>query len=229
MAKDSTFRKQLKEPDRFIRFLGELVSWGHRQMKPLLMGLVAVMVIALTWTLLHQMSARKEREASVMFEQTMAIYTKAATGGQAAAKPLLEPVKTEFSTFFDNYGKTRAAELALIVYGDLCYQAGDADTAISAYGKALEKVKQDAALRNILRSGLGYAYSLKKEYTEAIRYFEMIAADSDPTLRDDSLFNLAWLYRETGDSSKHAKVVDRMLTEFPETLYAALFKEQVEE
>lgn len=225
MARGTISQKQLREPDRFIRFSQQLIAWGHRHIKPILIGFGALMALAVVWATMHQIADGNEREASTRLATIMTTHTAAITRN-AEPKAALDSVKTEFVAFFDAYGKTQSGQLARIAYGDLCYQAGDADGAVDSYTRALADLGQKSAVRNLIHSGLGYAYSLKKNNVEAIRYFEMIASDNDPTLRDDAVFNLAWLYREAGDKQKYTVMVDRLLTEFSETMYAALFKER---
>jgi predicted negative regulator of RcsB-dependent stress response len=67
--------------------------------------------------------------------------------------------------------RPNAAKIARIIYGDISYNAGDADTAIAMYTLALEDFNQSPALKNIVLSGLGYAFVLKEEYPRSIQLF----------------------------------------------------------
>ncbi|MDL2274789.1 hypothetical protein LJC22_01515 [Desulfosarcina sp. OttesenSCG-928-G10] len=225
MAKGSISQKKLREPDRFMRFSQNLIALGHQHIKPILIGFGALLVIALVWTVTHQMKAATEREASAKLATLMTTYS-AALGRNVDPKAALASVSAEFSAFFTEYGNTRSGQLARIDYGDICYRAGDADGAIASYTLAENAVGQEPAVKALIRSGLGYAHSLKKNYAEAARYFEMIAGGPDPTLKDDAVFNLAQIYGITGEKEKEAVMVNRLLTEFSGSLYTALLKEQ---
>jgi tetratricopeptide (TPR) repeat protein len=95
------------------------------------------------------------------------------------------------------------------------------------YEKALDDFSGSPALKNIVLSGLGQAYFLKADYPQAIRYFEMLAESKEKTLKASALFNLAWLYEETGDNEKSSASYKRLLADFPDTMYGDLVREKV--
>jgi tetratricopeptide (TPR) repeat protein len=136
-------------------------------------------------------------------------------------------VKPDFTAIFDTYGSTRSAKLARIIYADISYDAGDADTAIAMYRQALNDFSESAALKNIVRNGLGHAYILKGEHAEAIGIFKMIAADDNQAMKNDALFNLAWLYAETGETEKSTATFEQLLSEFPDSRYGDLVREKI--
>jgi tetratricopeptide (TPR) repeat protein len=194
MAKKPVTRKQLlKEPDQFISFSGKLIEFGRSNLKPILIGVGALFALIVIFVIINQVSASNERRASEMVEAAMAKYSAALadTDAQTAA----ERVKPDFEVIFAQYGNKHATQLARVVYGDISFNAGDADTAIAMYKHALDDVGQSVALKNIVVSGLAHAYQLKKEYPSAIQYFMMIVDGTDATLKRDAMFNLACLYK----------------------------------
>jgi tetratricopeptide (TPR) repeat protein len=136
-------------------------------------------------------------------------------------------VKTDFTDIFDEYGSKNAANVARIIYGDISYHAGDADTAIAMYTHALDDFSQSPALKNIVLNGLGYAFILKAEYPRAIHYFEMISKDKENTMKSGALFNLAWLYEATGEKEKGTAMYQRLLSDVPDSMYGDLVREKV--
>lgn len=226
MAKGAATRKQLlKEPDQFITFSGKLIAFGRSNLKTILIGAGVFVALLLTLVTVQQISNRNENRASERVEKALAKYSAALqdTDPQTA----YDRVKTEFGDIFDQYGSKNAAKIARIIYGDISYAAEDADTAIAMYTQALEDFQQFPALKNIVLSGLGYAYVLKKDYPQAIRYFETISTDKENTLKRGALFNMAWLYEATGDKEKSTALYKQLLTEFPENMYVDLIKEKV--
>jgi tetratricopeptide (TPR) repeat protein len=226
MAKRASKRKRLlKEPDQFITFSTKLIDFGRSHLKILLIcgGAVLTLVVAVIAT--YQISIRNENKASILVETAAAQYSAAlkATNPKAA----YERVKPDFVHIFKQYGSKNAARTARIIYGDICYKAGEADQAVSMYKRALIDFGQSPALKPLVLSGLGHAYMLKKEYPQAIRYFKMITADNEKTLKSDALFNLAWLYEKTGDKKKSVATYKQLLTDFPDTLYSRLAKDKV--
>lgn len=226
MAKGAVTRKQLlKEPDQFITFSGKLIAFGQTHLKPILIGVGSILALILIVTVVGQISSRNENKASERVEKALAKYSAALQ--DTDAKTAYDRVKTDFNEIFDAYGSKSAAKIARIVYGDICYNAGDADAAIAAYQRALEDFGQAPALKSIVVSGLGHAYMQKDALSEAIQYFEMLSEDGEKTMKSEALFNLAWLYEATGDAEKSKARYEQLLAEFPDTMYVDLVKEKV--
>ena len=226
MAKGEVTRKQLlKEPDQFITFSGKLIAFGQTHLKPILIGVGSILALILIITATNQISNRNENKASDRVQKALAKYSAALQ--DTDAETAYERVKADFNGIFEDYGSRNVVKVARIAYGDICYNAGDADAAIAAYQQALEDFAQAPALKSIVVSGLGHAYMLKDELPEAIRYFEMLSEDGEKTMKSGALFNLAWLYETTGEVEKSKARYEQLLAEFPNTMYVDLVKEKI--
>jgi tetratricopeptide (TPR) repeat protein len=226
MAKGAATRKQLlKEPDQFITFSGKLIAYGRTHLKMILIGAGSILVLLLVVATVRQISSRNENIASERVEKAVTKYSAALQ--DTDPNTAYDRVKTDFNDIFDNYGSKNAVKIARIIYGDISFNAGDADTAISMYTKALDDFSQSPALKNIVLSGLGHAYILKNEYPQSIRYFETISTDRESTMKSGSLFNLAWLYEATGQKEKSTALYEQLLADFPDTMYGELVREKI--
>lgn len=226
MAKGAATRKQLlKEPDQFITFSGKLIAFGRSNLKTILICTGSVLALLLAVATAHQISDRNENRASELVEKAVAKYSAALQ--DTNPETAYDRVKTDFTEIFNEYGSKSAVKIARIIYGDISYNAGDADTAITMYTQALDAFNQSRALKNIVLSGLGHAYLLKKEYPQSIHYFEMISADNEKTMKGGALFNLARLYEETGEKEKSTTLYKQLLADFPDTMYGDLVREKV--
>lgn len=226
MAKSNMSRKQLlNEPDKFMTFTGKLVAFGKSHLKLISICAAVVVVSLVIVATVSQVSRRNENKASERVEKALAQYTSILQ--KQDAKAAYEQIKTDFDDIFGEYGSKTAAKVARIVYADMSYSAGDADTAIAMYSQSLDDFSWSQGLKNIILSGLGHAYLLKKEYPSSIRYFEMISESQEKTLRSDALFSLAWLYETTGDKERSVAQYKRILDDFPDTLYGELIKEKI--
>lgn len=225
MTKGAISRKQLlKEPDQFITFSGKLIAFGRTHFKALLIGAGCFLTLLLVVATVHQVSERNAYRASEAFERVLAGYSAALQDSDP--QRAYDQVKNDLKALFDTYGSKKGMGLKRIVYADISYRAGDTDTAIALYTRALNDLDHDPALKNMLWSGLAYAHVQKADYRQSIRYFEMIAAGSEATLRSDALFNLGWLYDHTGDQEKSRTFFRQLQTEFPNTFYDELIREQ---
>jgi len=226
MAKGTATRKQLlKEPDQFITFSGKLIAFGRSNLKTILIGTGIIVALLLAVVTMRQISHRNETRASERVEKTVANYSAALK--DTDPKTAFDRIKTDFNDIFNEYGSTTAAKTARIIYGDISYNAGDADTAIAMYTQALDDFGQFPALKNIVLSGLGYAFVMKGEYPQSIHYFEMVSADNENTMKSSALFNLAWLYEASGEKEKGISLYKQLLNDFPESMYGDLVKEKV--
>ena len=226
MAKGGVSRKQLlNEPDRFMTFTGKLIDFAKTHLT-LIVSCAAVVLLSLIIVVtVDQVSRRNEKKASQRVEDAVAKYT--AILQDQDAKAAYAQIKSDFTSIFDTYGSKNAAKIARIVYGDMSFAAGDAETAIAMYSRALDDFSQFKGLKNIVLSDLGHAYLLKKQYPQSIRYFEMVVQGQDKTLQSDALFNLAWLYEANGEKARSAAQYERILTEFPDTMYGDLIREKL--
>jgi len=226
MAKGATSRKQLlKEPDKFITFSGKLIAFGRSNLKTILISSGIVVVLLLVIVTARQISHRNENKASEQVRRAVATYSAALQ--ETDPKTAYDRVKIDFKDIFDQYGSTEAAKIARVIYGNISYDAEDADNAIAMYTQALDDFNLSPALKNILLSGLGYAFVMKKEYPKSIQYFEMITTDEENTLKSNALFNLGWLYEKTGEKEKSTAMYNQLIADFPESMYGDVVREKV--
>ena len=74
---------------------------------------------------------------------------------------------------------------------------------------------------------LGLAPAALVSAHDDIGIFETIVTTDDPTLKKDAMFNLAWLYSETGKTEKSTATYERLLSEFPDSRYGDLVREKI--
>jgi tetratricopeptide (TPR) repeat protein len=208
-----------------MTFTGSLIAFGKSHLKVILSCAGVVFLSLIIVATVNQVSMRNEKKASASVESAVAKYSLLLQDKDA--KTAFDQVKDDFNAIFNEYGSKYAAKVARIVYGDLSYSAGDADTAIAMYSQALDYFNQFQGLNNIILSSLGHAYLLKKDYPQSIRHFEMISASQEKTLRSDALFNLAWLYEATGEKERSLAQYKKILADFPDTLYGDLINEKI--
>lgn len=226
MAKRSTTRKQLlKEPDQFISFSGKLIAFGRSHLKPMLISAGCIIVLLLAVATVRQIADQNEDRASQLVQAAVAKYSSSLQESNSEAA--YDRVKEDFLDIFDRYGSKNAAKAGRIIYANISYTAGDADTAIAMYKTALKDFDQSPALKNIVLSGLGHAHLLKREFPQSIQYFERISINEETTLKSGALFNLAWLYDATGEPQKSIATYEKLLAEFPDTIYGELVREKL--
>ena len=218
-------RKQLlKEPDEFITFSGKLIQFGMRyktQLTYVAAILVALIVVVSGYRFFL---IRSENNAQALLNQAMAKY-QTALNGQDSEKAY-QTVSEDFQLILNKYGSKNSGKIARVIFANICFDAGDYAKAIELYRQSLEDFKNHAFMNNLIRSDLGYAYEQLNDIPLAVSYFEKIAENQEPILRDEALFNLGVLYEKSGDHQKSADAFKRIITDHPDSIYIEIVKER---
>ena len=226
MAKKRVTRKQLlKEPDEFITFTGKLIQFGRQHEKEITYAACAFFIIIIAVAAFRFFANRAENTASDLLSQAMQKYETVRNDADAA-KAFAE-TKPDFEYILEKYSRKHAGKMAGVIYANLSYDAGETDTAIKFYEKALDDVAEEGGYRNLILSSLGYAYEQKRDIQTAVTYFERIAGGASPVAQDVALFNLGRLYEELGDADKSRAAYARLVSEFEDSVYYELVNEKL--
>lgn len=219
-------RKQLlKEPDEFLTVSRKLLLFVLENKVKIATGLGVFFAVIIIFAGIQYFSERAESKAFALMGEGMDKYeTLLKDDGPEKAYKEVEP---DFQMILDEYAGKNAGKLSRITYADICYNAGNADKAIELYNRAIRDVTENASFKNLILSGLAYAYEAKKDYKAAIRYFEQIANGDDPLVRDEAFFNLGRLYAEVGESEKSMDAFRKIVSDYEDSLYLELAKEKV--
>lgn len=218
-------RKQLlKEPDEFITFSGKLIQFGM-QYKTQLTYVGAILVALIVVVSGYRFfSIRSENNAQALLNQAVAKY-QTTLNGQDSEKAY-QTVSEDFQLILNKYGTKNSGKIARVTFANICFDAGDYARAIELYRQSLEDFKNHAFMNNLIRSDLGYAHEQLNDIPLAVSYFEKIAENQEPILRDEALFNLGMLYEKSGDHQKSADAFKRIVTEHPDSMYIEIVKER---
>ena len=218
-------RKQLlKEPDEFITFSGKLIQFGMQyktQLTYVASILIALIVVVSGYRFF---SIRSENNAEALLNQAVAKY-QTALNGQDSEKAY-QTVSADFQLIFNKYASKNSGKIARVIFANICFDAGEYAKAIELYRQALEDFKNHAFMNNLIRSDLGYAHEQINDIAVAVSYFEKIAENPEPILRDEALFNLGVLYEKSGNHQKSADAFQRIITEHPDSMYIEIVKER---
>ncbi|MCG6911122.1 MAG: tetratricopeptide repeat protein [Deltaproteobacteria bacterium] len=226
MAKKRVTRKQLlREPDEFITFTGHLIRFGRRYQKEIIYATCAFFILVIALVAFRYFSNRAENTASDLLRQAMQKY-ETRRNDTDAAKAFVE-VEPDFEHILDSYGNRHAGKMAVVVYANLCYEAGKTDKAIRLFEKALNDTGSKGEYRNLILSSLGYAYEQKEDLKAAVTYFEDIAGNDNPIAKDVALFNLGRLYEKLGEGEKSRKAFTRLISDFKDSVYYDLANEKM--
>ena len=218
-------KRELEEPDEFITVSSRIVTYVSENSKRLMYGAIAVVVLILAFSGMKYYSIQTEKAAQALLEQTLEKYNIARK--DATSKKLYQDLKPDFEQFFDTYPGKNASKIARFIYADICFNAGEYETAADLYARSLKDYKGAPFYANLARKNLAYAYEAQKKYEDAITLMEKVSEQEGVKMKDEALFNLGRLYALNGQKEQESMSLKKVLAEFPNSRYANIAKEQL--
>jgi len=218
-------KRQLEEPDKFIFFSARFLEFLTKYKVQILSAMGVIFAIIIVCLSVYYYSDRTESKASVMLASSLAKHEKI-KAEQGAVKAYQE-VANDFNQIIENNWGKHSAKIATVMYANICYNAGDFDTATELYNKALSEFENNPFVKNLILSGLAYSQEGKKDYNAAAQYFEMIMSGSNDANKDETLFNLGRLYAEMGNKNKSVEAFNKILSDYKDSSYLEIAKEKM--
>ncbi|MFO7666567.1 MAG: tetratricopeptide repeat protein [Desulfobacterales bacterium] len=225
MAKKKVTRKELlNEPDEFITFSAKLLKIMATYKVQLLYAVGLLILVGIIFSGISYFSFRSEGQAFALLDKTMKNYEVSLkkNGPEKAFKE----VKNDFVKIIDKYSGNRGGKIARIELANISANAGDTDSAIDLYRKALEDFSDNQTVKNIILNNLGYAFEEKNDLQSALNYFAMILSEPDTFLKDEALFNLGRIYAAMGNEKMSRDAYNKIVSDFPGSFYLAIAKER---
>ncbi len=217
-------KRTLNQPDEFVTVSSKILKFvaEHKVVFASVLGILLAAGIIIGGICFF--SNQAERKAFTMLDNVVMKY-KAGLKDKGAAEAL-QDVNGDFQRILDKYARRRGGQLTRVVFANICFDAGEFDQSIKLYKKAVEDFEDRTAIKNLALNGLGYAYEAKNEYEAAVGYFEMIASASSPVMKTDAFFNIGRLNDLAGDMDKSRDAYEKIITEYPESMYVGLVREK---
>lgn len=108
-----------------------------------------------------------------------------------------------FKELVDKYPYSWSAKTALYNLGNIYYEQGDIDNAIKSYKSYLSVTSSDnAGIRFMALTSLGYCYESKKDYKSALDYFQQAQKSNNTGFEAIGYRNIARIYEQINDKKK---------------------------
>jgi|SaaInl8_200m_RNA_FD_contig_41_2137735_length_1448_multi_5_in_0_out_0_2 tetratricopeptide (TPR) repeat protein len=226
MAKKQVSRKELlKKTDEFINFSTRLALFIEKHKIRMLYSALAIVVVFSIGSGIRYFSGRAETRAFALLDNAIFKYNTDYQENSEDAAYL--NVKQDFEHILDQYSGKKAADIAGVLYADICYNAQDFDRAIKLYKNAVDNFDGNGFYRNMALSGLGYACEEKKDYKAALSYFQQLKDSGDNFMKYDALVKLGEIYSITGKTYKRDKIFDKIISDYPDSSYAKVVGERL--
>lgn len=224
-AKKKTRKELLKEPDEFLtlssRLLGAAVSYKSQ----ILYAGVGLLLVAALFSGYRLWANRAEAAASSLLDQ--AVSKSERIKKEQSVEKALQETAADFKSVMERHGRTASGRLARLLYGNLCFAAGDTSQAIDLFKTALDQFAEQPLIHQQVLKSLGYCHERLKDYGAAAGYFERALATGNPLLEDEVLFQLGELYQRQGKTEQSREAFNRILTEHKGSAYLELVRERL--
>jgi len=191
-------KKELKEPDIFqssIQKITDYISENTTRFYSILATSILAIVIAvgiyLYWND-YQTSA-------------VQIYAKAQTSmlrNQQNPAGASDPMNI-FKELIDKYPHSWSARMAYYHMGNIYYNSGELDKAIDSYKKFVSSARaDDAGIKFLALTSLGYCYESKKDLQSALNYFEEAQKSNNTGFESIGFRNIARIYEQLNNKKK---------------------------
>jgi tetratricopeptide (TPR) repeat protein len=219
-------KRELEAPDEFITVSSRMVQFiaAYKKQMGLAMGVAILLVLVFAGLYYH--SGRTEKVAMALLETGMKKYGN--MDAEASSKKVFLDVKPDFEAILEKYPGKNAAKIARLIYADLAFDAGEFDTAINLYTRAVKDFKKQPFYGQTAQTNLAYAHEAKEDYAGAINLLEALAAQPKMTQKDSILFDLGRMYAKNNQKDKEAQSYQRIVAEFPNSPYADMAKEKID-
>lgn len=112
--------------------------------------------------------------------------------------------------------------------GNIYYNKGEIDQAISSYKKFVGKAGSDkTGVKFLALTSLGYAYETKKDFNQALKYFEQAQNVYHAGFETIGLRNIARAYEELNNKEKAVEYYKKALEKTTEPAASILIKRKI--
>jgi predicted negative regulator of RcsB-dependent stress response len=108
-----------------------------------------------------------------------------------------------FKELIDKYSFSWSAKMARYHLGNIYYNLGEIDNAIASYKDYISSTTSDnAGIRFLALTSLGYCYEAKKDYKSALNYFEDAQKSNNTGFEAIGYRNIGRIYEQMNDKKK---------------------------
>jgi TolA-binding protein len=203
-------KKEIKE-DRLVTSYFEATTWYEANKKIVNGVLAGVVVMALLIVAYVNNVSSNNLKATTELGKVLPYYDQGkfdlAIGGN------LQDNIRGLQTIVDDYGSTKAGELATFYLANSYFAQGDYDKALKYYMDV--DVKDDLISASSL-AGAGACYEAKHEYAKAASSFEKAAFKSSKDVNaPENMVHAAQNYILAGDKGKAVELLKKVKKEYP--------------
>ncbi|HEY3448311.1 MAG TPA: tetratricopeptide repeat protein [Myxococcales bacterium] len=233
MSSDKLSRKEIRNPDPFVRVTSQLWAKLIENQKMVGLGLAAVFVVFVVSAGAVRMTQSSSKEAGAALARAMELSRRPVEGSMEAlqdptaeqkfktAQEKHEAVAKAMDEVRKAHAGKEAGRTATVFWADAQFQLGKLDDAIAGYQQYLSESRPDDALRLVACEGLGYAYEGKKDLEKAREAFEKMSKEAagEPA-KARAAYHVARILEAQGKKVEAAAAYQKLKDEYKEAAAA---------
>ena len=223
-AEEKAARK-LKEQERAMGIQDEYQAKGFEFVarvqanKGLVWGLVIALIVAAgSWGGYAYYQRRMSEEASAAYIEIIRKLENLSRKNPEDLEKYKESQK-ELAELAEKYKNSKVTSLADLWAGHLALEARESEASIKYYQDALKKISAKDKLYPIALIGLGYAFESNNQKAEALSQFVAVTELKHNAGKDLAYWEAARLAKESNEIEKAKTYADRLIQEFPNSVY----------
>ncbi|MCX5849637.1 MAG: tetratricopeptide repeat protein [Deltaproteobacteria bacterium] len=191
-------KKELTQPDAFqstIEVISDYISENKTRFYAIVAAVVLAAIIAfgiyIYWS--NYQSSAKEMYARAQNDIAKNVETPEAARANIKI----------FQELIAKYPHSWSARMSHYHEGNLYYNLGEIDNAIAEYKKfEASRISDNAGIKFLGLTSLGYCYEAKKDFQSALEYFEKAQKSNNVGFESIGFRNIARIYEQLNDKKK---------------------------
>lgn len=219
-------KDDVKNPDQVLKTLNQGFEWSQNHSRALIVGLIAFVVIGIGWSIMSNMSEKKETQAQEAYFSFEKNYLDKKRGFEEAERSLLRPPTgknaeapkakatgdmdkdygpevTGFKQVIETHPSSKAAQMAALNLSEIYVDYKKMDDASQVLEKVADKSSGKDLISAIVLTQYGNVLSDKDNCKTAVDQWQKVLGQSQASFLHDTLrIKSALCYEKMNDFAK---------------------------
>jgi tetratricopeptide (TPR) repeat protein len=210
------YKKKLKGPNELETSTSKLISYFHKNSKPIIFITLIILILISSW------GGLRFYKDSLAEKTSKEIYY---------ALKELDPLKEVPPEKIEKLKKLEGSYLFKSGYSNLYlghfyYKNGKYEDAIKEYKRVIES-ESSQLMKDMASLGIGYSYEALGQYKEAINLFSKNLNEKDENLKEEIYISLGRFYEKLGDNKSALEKYQIVIEKFPQSRNIEAIKEKI--
>ncbi|HNY49084.1 MAG TPA: tetratricopeptide repeat protein [Smithella sp.] len=216
-------KEELEGPDAFqstVELISDYIAENKKRFYSIVTAIVVAVIIALGIYIYWDNYQTSAREIYAQAQKNI-------TPGAETPVMAQQQIKA-YQELIAKYPHSWSARMAHYHLGNIYYNAGNYDNAINDYKKFVaSRISDNAGIKFLALTSIGYCYEAKKDYKAALEYFEKAQKSNHVGFEAVSYSNIGRIYEQMNDKKKALENYKNALEKSTDPAKAVLIKYKI--